>query len=507
MNFSDLNFTSIAGLTAAGAILATTWRHIVTFGRYVTSIIIGTSILKDDAGAAAMTYAFNNALRSPLGTRVFGGYESYVHPKRWMESVAFEGLTTDPVVIKYKRQFALLSLLKNGQGDNIGEIDRPHQTVKLYYFRWFFNIEQFTIDAIEHYNAEKRQSREIDKKTNALRRINRFKITRYSGRKTYHNEDIKNKEASPALAPSGRNDTEHLIMTGVYRLLKWNREDLQMKPEEGQSAFTGYPFPKEVQVAIKELELWLSHEKWFRSKSIPWRRGWLLHGQPGTGKSTLVRALGMSFDLPVYIFDLSGMTNDDLVTAWDEMMTNTPCIVLIEDIDNIFDGRKYVGSTNPNTPHITFDCLLNCISGVKQSDGVFLVITTNHVEKLDAAIGIPDENGKSSRPGRIDKALHLGLMGREQRFALANHILSDYPELVDETVDKGEGETPAQFQSRCAQIALSKFWTEGKKVSKEDTYAEVMHFDNNRKNKVTLNTVYGAAGVPAPRTYYTKERL
>lgn len=331
MNFSDLNFTSIAGLTAAGVMLATTWRHIATFARYVTGIIIGTSILKDDAGAAAMAYAFNNAVRSPLGTRIFGGYESYVHPKRWMESIAYEGLTTDPVVIRYKRQFALLSLLGGGrEGDNIGEVARGHQTVKLRYFRWFFNVEQFTIDAIDHYNAEKRQSNEKDKKTNISRRINRFKITRYSGRNAYHTEDgrgNKSHESSPTLAPSSRDSAETLIMTGVYRLLKWSREDLRIKPEEGQSAFTGYPFPNEVQDAIKELELWLTHEKWFRSKSIPWRRGWLLHGQPGTGKSTLVRALGMSFDLPVYIFDLAGMSNDDLVKSWDDMMTNTPCIL------------------------------------------------------------------------------------------------------------------------------------------------------------------------------------
>jgi len=507
MIFSNLNLTSIAGLTAAGAIIATTWRQIVMFGRYIVGLVIGTSVLKDDAGAAAMAYSLHNSMRSPLGIRVFGGYESYVHPKRWRESIAYEGLSSEPVIIKYKRQFALMSLINASMNDNIGEVDRRFQTVTIRYFRWFFNIEQFTIDAIEYYNSEKRQNKEKEQVKNKKKhRINRFKIVRFSGKKHGYEEKGNKQEDTPQLAQSTRSDAEAMIMTGVYRLLKWSREDLQIKPEEGQSAFTGYPFPKEVENAIKELELWLTHEKWFRSKSIPWRRGWLLFGQPGTGKSTLVRALGMSFDLPVYIFDLADMTNNDLVSAWDEMMTNTPCIALIEDIDNIFDGRKYIGSINPNIPHLTFDCLLNCISGVKQADGVFLTITTNHVEKLDPAIGIPDENGKSTRPGRIDKALHLGIMGEEQRRMLAQHILSDYPELVEETVLAGNGETPAQFQARCAQIALNKFWIEGKKVLKEDQYAEIMHFDNNHENRVRANTVYGAAGIPAPANNY-RERM
>jgi len=473
-----MNFTSIAGLTAIGAIIATAWRHIMTFGRYVFSLVIGTSIIKDDAGAAVMAYAFNKSIRSPIGRRIFGGYETYVHPKRWREAVGYEGLDTDPVLIRYKRSFALLSLLSNrGRDEMAGDSERG-KTVTLQYFRWFFNVEQFVLDSLEYHNEQKRLTKENDSKESKKTKVlNRFRITRHAGRSSHYGDKDSRPTSAPDAAVVGRNGghAEEMVMSGIYRLLKWGREDLQIRPEDGHSAFTGYPFPEEVGDAIKELELWLTHEKWFRSKSIPWRRGWLLHGVPGTGKSTLVRALGMSFDLPVHIFDLAGMTNDDLVKLWDEMMVNTPCIALIEDIDNIFDGRKYVGSTNPNVPHLTFDCLLNCISGVKQADGVFLIVTTNHVEKLDPAIGVPDETGKSSRPGRIDKALHLGLMGKQQRLVLAKHILSDYPDLVEQTVEAGEGETAAQFQSRCAQLALGKFWAEGKKLI-EPSYQEVAHF-------------------------------
>src|SRR5690348_8537429 len=107
MDMSNLNFTSIAGLTALGAIIATTWRQIANIGRYFIGLFIGTSVVKEDAGSAVMSYSFQRALRSPLGWRIFGGRESYVHPKRWTETVGYEAFSTDPMLVKFGRGYAL----------------------------------------------------------------------------------------------------------------------------------------------------------------------------------------------------------------------------------------------------------------------------------------------------------------------------------------------------------------------------------------------------------------
>ncbi len=510
MDLHTLNLTSIAGLTAIGAIVATTWRYIAQIGRYFVGLFIGCTVIKDAAGAAVMSYSFSRAIRSPIGLRVFGGFDTYLHPKRRSETVAFEGISSDPILIKFGRQFAFVSTGNLGNSEDVGYIQNRNEMVRVRYLRWFFDIEKFTNEAVEHYNEQKRQTRTDG--APIKRHAGRFRITRYTGRGNHYGEESKTERGrdnpSPASYPSGHAEIDVMIQQGLYRLLKWQREDLRRQPEEGQSAFTGYPFPDEVGEAIKELELWMTHETWFRSKSIPWRRGWLLYGEPGTGKSTLIRALGMSFDLPVFVFDLAGMSNDDLCKSWDDMMTNTPCIALIEDIDNIFDGRTYVGSTTTNTPHVTFDCLLNCISGVKQADGVFLTITTNHIGKVDAAIGVPDESGRSSRPGRIDKAIYLGKMAKPQRTVLAKHILSDFPELIDTTVEDGEGETAAQFQARCADLALARFWKDKKKLATDvpPTYVEAVHINNHPRvvdaktfeerpaTKAEISRLYGKMG-------------
>ena len=128
-------------------------------------------------------------------------------------------------------------------------------------------------------------------------------------------------------------------------------------------------------------------------------------------------------------------------------------MALFEDFDTVFHGRENVygkptladqiagampnAAQNGNTASalevgkLSFGCLLNCIDGVDKGGGIFLVITTNHVEKLDPALGQPRKNPDgsvefiSTRPGRIDKAIELGYMEREDKKRLARRIFFD----------------------------------------------------------------------------------
>ena len=120
---------------------------------------------------------------------------------------------------------------------------------------------------------------------------------------------------------------------------------------------------------------------------------------------------------------------------------------------------------------LSFDCLLNCLDGVERSDGVFTIITTNDVSKIDPALGqprtLPDGTVEfiSTRPGRIDKAVELTYMEAQDKKLMAHRILGEYEkeyvkmvEFIDRFPDLQE--TPAQFQERCAQAALARFWQE-----------------------------------------------
>lgn len=286
---------------------------------------------------------------------------------------------------------------------------------------------------------------------------------------------------------------------GNYRLLAHTPDQLGKARTAAGRALDNLIFPQRVKDLIKEIELWRKSKEWYLDKGIPWKRGMLLYGPPGTGKTALARAFAEDLNMPIYVYNLAEMTNHELMKAWTEMQTNVPCIALIEDIDNVFHGRENVvrrpgmfplvlpekkdgeagddKGRGPLGPPLTFDCLLNCLDGVERADGIFTVISTNDISKIDPALGqprkLPDGTTEfiSTRPGRIDKAVELTYMEPADKKRMAAKILGAYePEhlemlaFVDRFPDLPE--TPAQFQERCAQVALKCFWREAEHADK-----------------------------------------
>lgn len=294
-----------------------------------------------------------------------------------------------------------------------------------------------------------------------------------------------------------------------YKLLGVSHEELGREIKNRGRALDGLFFPDEVKELVNIVSLWVKSKEWYNEKNIPWKRGWLLYGPPGTGKTALARAFAEDLDLPIYFYSLAQMSNNDLIKAWQSMQLNVPCIALIEDIDNVFEKRKNIAQFSPflyggaslngenkregiqnelNTP-LTFDTLLNCIDGVDKTDGVFTIITTNDINKIDEAIGNPKvlEDGTqifvSTRPGRIDRAIELTYMSAKNKTKMADKILEDFPNKLFDVyshIKKGERETPAQFQEYCAQIALKEYW----KVMEENSRNQKNNDHNLIKDKL-----------------------
>jgi hypothetical protein len=289
---------------------------------------------------------------------------------------------------------------------------------------------------------------------------------------------------------------------GLYRLLAHTPDQLgkgasSLSP--GRSTDKLY-FPEHVRRLIREVEMWRNLRDWYLKRDIPWKRGWVLYGPPGTGKTAVTRAIAEDLDMPLFVFSLGQMLNEDLEQSWAELQAHVPCIALFEDFDNVFRGRENVygkpkladlvaataASANSsgggadggggqgqssvlNTGKLSFDCLLNCLDGVEKSGGVFTVITTNHIDTLDPALGQPrkKDDGSiefiSTRPGRIDKAIELGYMEDADKLKLARRIFFDddagYRRICRTVeLEPNRKETPAQFQERCAQLALDLLW-------------------------------------------------
>lgn len=213
----------------------------------------------------------------------------------------------------------------------------------------------------------------------------------------------------------------------------------------------GLFYPDDALAMLDGLKHWYKRRDWYQERGIPWRTGVMMWGPGGTGKSSMAKVIAQTLGLPLYQYYLNTLNDRDFVRRWSSM--DTPCVVALEDFDTVFHGRE---STTVHKS-LSFECVLNQISGINSLNGVLLVVTTNHLDKIDAALGQIDDNGRPTRPGRIDHILHMGSTTEKQRQQIADYTLSDLaPDMVDRLVLENPETTAAQFQSLCIQTALDR---------------------------------------------------
>ena len=208
---------------------------------------------------------------------------------------------------------------------------------------------------------------------------------------------------------------------------------------------------KDVIAFLKEVVRWRDSRAWFEERDIPYTLGIVLYGPPGSGKSTLAATVA----------DLLGrrLTQIPLTDEASFTVTATACetrtytnVWLMEDFDATFNKRININSHSK----LSFELVLNALSGTDYRKGRVVIITTNHPETLDPALAhIPtDGSPPVPRPGRIDHIVYVGPLDKEARERVVARVFPDRPDLWHDLVVAGEGETIALFQARCVTLAL-----------------------------------------------------
>jgi AAA+ superfamily predicted ATPase len=465
------------------------WNQIKAILWKLASIIIQkVEINTEEANDAVVAFLTQNFIRIPVYDRVYGATNEMFRVGKY-GLVPFEKFGSRTIFYFSDRPFRKwipFAFKKEIQPQQNPEQGGRQQAVERKFSSFVFIRGTLKVDIIVEKAAQARNEL-FWKHTVEAEESSRFDIF-YMPNKENNNYAYYSKESS-SVAWYKQNQ---------YRLLGIKQNELGRERSSGGSALNNLYFPTEIKDLIKIISLWVKSKDWYKAKNIPWKRGWLLYGLPGTGKTALVRAFAEDLNMPIYVFSLSQMSNNDLTMTWKRMQVNIPCIALIEDIDTVFHKRENISrdsgilgallnqetSSNPEGGQsnnqqqgikyspLTFDCLLNCLDGVDKSNGVFTIITTNKIEDIDEAIGVPvkKEDGShafiSSRPGRIDRAIELTYMTAENKVEMANKILSEFPEQLSEvlaSLEKRGTETPAQFQEVCSEIAIREFWKENER--------------------------------------------
>ncbi|KAG6811321.1 hypothetical protein H0H92_007985 [Tricholoma furcatifolium] len=219
------------------------------------------------------------------------------------------------------------------------------------------------------------------------------------------------------------------------------------------------------EMLLNDTKDFLRSEKWYADRGIPFRRGYLLHGVPGSGKSSLIHAIAGELMLDIYVVSLSASwISDSTLTT---LMGRVParCILLLEDLDAAFvrsstrentkqekekkegpepqgqnsnGGRKRRGDQLSDVNTLSLSGLLNALDGVAAAEGRLLFATTNHLDRLDPAL---------SRPGRMDVWIEFRNATKWQAEALFRNFFPSADEELEVEVEVSSAANSQQSSS------------------------------------------------------------
>lgn len=157
-----------------------------------------------------------------------------------------------------------------------------------------------------------------------------------------------------------------------------------------------------------DVESFFDSEKLYKDLFIPWKRGLIFLGPPGNGKTITLKALMKTANSTpaLYVKSFQGFgfgqvfEERSIREIFLKARQMAPCILILEDLDSLITegNRSY---------------FLNEVDGLESNDGILIICTTNHVEKLDGAI--------TNRPSRFDRKYNFPLPNKDERVQYAEY--------------------------------------------------------------------------------------
>lgn len=205
----------------------------------------------------------------------------------------------------------------------------------------------------------------------------------------------------------------------------YKRKDLDLRGVESVILPEG-----EMERLVGDLEQFFQRRGWYAGLGIPYKRGYLFHGTPGSGKTSTIAALCKHTGLDIYTTSLRYITDDRLMT----LVNNIParCALVLEDLDALYAKGK----------ELTLSGLLNALDGLVFADGTVVFATTNHIELLDPAL---------VRRGRFDVHVEFGTVTPEQVLRFMERFYGVVPVMAVAELIAAQHHSMADVQNACLE--------------------------------------------------------
>lgn len=207
----------------------------------------------------------------------------------------------------------------------------------------------------------------------------------------------------------------------VFDNSSWKKSSSMYRSVQGVSWDDMIQGPTMKDSLLKDVLSFFTSRALYASMAVPWKRGVILHGVPGNGKTLSIKALINSLaalDPPIPALVVKSFDNKcngpkyAMKAMFAHARAMAPCVLIFEDLDSLVENE-------------TRSYFLNEVDGIESNDGVLMIGSTNHLGKLDDAI--------TKRPSRFDREFHFKLPEEPERVAYCRQWVKKFAD--KETVD------------------------------------------------------------------------
>jgi len=225
---------------------------------------------------------------------------------------------------------------------------------------------------------------------------------------------LKNDEFAPSYVSISK------VPSGLFEI-KWNSSiQALVLSKQKMNIDELYELPSpEIESILSDIRIFWKKRDAYKSYNFVHKRGILLYGDPGCGKSGIIQLCVKSLIEEENGIVINIKESEDFKYFIDFVPTirtiepDRPLIVILEDIDSLAGEDQY--STTK---------LLNVLDGVKQIENVVYIATTNYPEKLQERI--------TNRPSRFDRRYEVQMPSEEiRRSYIKNKLTEDDMKRVD----------------------------------------------------------------------------